>query len=278
MRAAEMLDLRDMVFVEPSFDHLTEDAYTAMFLNGPAQEARMLVDEEEWPMAMALRDGDTWRATAFLLRQPTIEVVETFERVGGEVFEESKEAFMRAVREHFSLKLMREVSPAIEDLSPDRCDKVRDLIVQMWGAREGVQCLDCGCGSGMGTLALKRLGMEPLSYDNDPALLSLGLSTGRLEPENTMWIDAALASQYCRPTPCGLSLMAGSINDFNAHMWKMIVYELLVLTEDTLATVGTEKEAELVRLWCLGKGRKVEVFENERDPFYDRWVISSSSP
>jgi hypothetical protein len=36
-----------------------------------------------------------------------------------------------------------------------------------------------------------------------------------------------------------------------------------------LITVGTEAEAARVKGWCAG--RDVEVFENRRDPIYDRW-------
>jgi hypothetical protein len=45
------------------------------------------------------------------------------------------------------------------------------------------------------------------------------------------------------------------------------------LTEETLVTVEAEKEAELVRMWALGAGKKAEIFENQRDTFYDRWVL-----
>jgi hypothetical protein len=48
------------------------------------------------------------------------------------------------------------------------------------------------------------------------------------------------------------------------------------LTCETLVTVETEKEAERVRRWCVAQGREVRMFENNRDPFYDRWVCTIS--
>ncbi len=66
--------------------------------------------------------------------------------------------------------------------------------------------------------------------------------------------------------------MAGEFNTFNQEMWERIVGELCSVTADTLVTVGTEKEAELVREWGKAIGRSVSVKENPADPIYDRWV------
>ena len=67
--------------------------------------------------------------------------------------------------------------------------------------------------------------------------------------------------------------MAGSINDFTSRMWKGIIDELLRSSEDTLITLETENEALTVKDWCSGMDKKVDVLENDRDPFYDRWVV-----
>jgi hypothetical protein len=128
------------------------------------------------------------------------------------------------------------------------------------------------CGSGLGSAALRQLGMVPIAYDNDPGLLALGMIKGRLMPEGTMCIDATRASLFAPKAPLGLILMAGSMNDFNEYVWRPIVEETLRLTGETLVTVETEKEAERVKRWCVAQGREVRMFENNRDPFYDRWV------
>lgn len=111
-----------------------------------------------------------------------------------------------------------------------------------------------------------------MAYDNDPSLLSLGLSRGRLLPEETMLIDASLATHYLRPSEYGLALMAGTINDYNTLVWKGILKELMDLCRETMVTVESQKEADLVRLWALGAGRKARVLENLNDTFYDRWL------
>jgi hypothetical protein len=55
-------------------------------------------------------------------------------------------------------------------------------------------------------------------------------------------------------------------------MWERIVRELCSITLDTLVTVGTEKEAELIQEWGRAIDRRVDVTENPADPIYDRWV------
>ena len=66
--------------------------------------------------------------------------------------------------------------------------------------------------------------------------------------------------------------MAGEISQHNQIFWRKIIEETLELTERTLVSTGTEKEALLVGSWSKHKGRKVAVIENKRDAFYDNWV------
>ena len=44
------------------------------------------------------------------------------------------------------------------------------------------------------------------------------------------------------------------------------------LSAETLITVATEEEAHWVREWAKGVDRDLEIWENDRDPIYDRWV------
>lgn len=260
-------------FIEPSFEALVDQSFTGIVLTLPAEEARLVVDENDWPLALAVRDGQQWSAASFLLRPPVVEVIERYEELDGEVVRTTQDELMLAMREYYSLLLLERTPMAIEDLSPDRTAKVEDLIASVWKDRRGEECMDCGCGSGMGSLALRNRGLVPLAFDNDAGLIARGLYAGRLAPERTMCIDASLLSHYARPAPLGLALMAGSIIDHTALMWKGILEELFAMTEEALVTVETEKEAEAVKMWALGNGKEVELFENERDPFYDRWAI-----
>lgn len=273
MKILDILGLPEVEFYEPTFNVLPDEAFTGMLLSDEAREAKLVVDDQDWPLAMALKTNKKWKATNFILRSPILEVIERFEELDGDVVRTTQEDWMRATREHYSLDLMRTTAPAMEDYSEARADLVKGLLKDVWGGKKGSTCLDCGCGSGMGSAMLRECGIKPLAFDNDPTLLSLGLHKGRLLPEETMWIDASLLGHYIRPTELGLALMAGSINDFTALIWRAILHELMDLSEETLVTVENDKEAELVKLWALGAGKKAEVFENERDQFYDRWVL-----
>ncbi|MDN7024542.1 hypothetical protein FGU65_06515 [Methanoculleus sp. FWC-SCC1] len=271
MTIAELLELDDCRLVEPSFAELTEDFYTGLLLRALADEARLLLDEEEEPLALALHDDAGWHAVSFLFRPPTLAALECFEAIGGDLYQVPKEDWLHAVREFYSNEICRTVLPAFEDLSGDRPGMIADLIREVWGGRTGDLCLDCCCGSGVGTAALRACGMRSLAYDNDPALLSLGLSRGRLIPGETLLIDGTAASTYVNPAPLGAALMAGEIHSYNADLWEQIIDQLLALVDEALVTVGTEPEVVRVEAWCAERGRETEVFENERDPLYDRW-------
>jgi len=272
MKLFDILGLPKVDLIEPAFNVLPDESYTNNLLALPADKAVLVVDEEEWPVALAVRTEQGWKGTNFILRGPTVEVVERYEELGGELRETTQESWMRATREHYSLALQRATPPSMEDFSPERASLVKRLIKKTWGEADGEVCLDCGCGSGMGAAVLRDLGFSSLAYDNDPSLLSLGLSKGRLLPEETMLIDASLATHYVRPSEYGLALMAGTINEYTTLVWKGILKELMDLCRETMVTVESQKEADLVRLWALGAGRRARVLENLNDAFYDRWI------
>jgi hypothetical protein len=272
MKVNDILGLAEFRFNEPAFNLLPDVAFTAMLLGEEAEGARLVVDEEDWPLSLVLLTDRGWKATNFILRGPSVEAVERFENLDGEILRTTQEEWIRATREYYSFDLLRNNPPAMEDHSPERARLLRSLITEIWGDRKGNNCLDCGCGSGMGAAVLRDLGIGSLAYDNDPTLLSLGLSKGRLRPDETMLIDATLAGHYVRPTDLGLALMAGTINDFTAHIWRAILCELMDLAAETMVTVENEREAEMIKKWALEEARRVEMFENENDRFYDRWV------
>jgi len=275
MKAAEILGVDDIVFVEPQFSVLADPRYNDTLALAGGDEGRFLLDEQEEPLALAFKNGDCWVTGSFLYRNPTALLIEKFENVNGEIYQEDRAVWAAAVREYFSLALRAEVSPTIEDLNPGRRSILKNLIEKTWGRGNGTPCIDACCGSGVGSLVLRDLGYTPLSFDNDPALLSLGLSTGRLLPEETMWIDATAVSQLTPPIPRGIGIMMGEINSFSQEMWEQIVSALFAVTEETLITVGTEPEAQIIREWGERMGRTVEISENPADPIYDIWVCRS---
>ena len=56
------------------------------------------------------------------------------------------------------------------------------------------------------------------------------------------------------------------------ELWQQLAGQIFSLADKVLITVGTEPEAVLLRGWGEGMDRKVTVFENPKDPLYDRWV------
>ena len=273
MKAELILGIEGFRFVEPTFADLSDDLWTDILIAALGDQGRLLVDEKDDPIALAIGDGFRWNVGSFLARKPTAAIIERFEETAGEIWQEKREVWTEAVREYYSLEIINTMEPALEDQNPARQAIVDDLLSYVWGKEELGVCLDCCCGSGIGAVSLRKLGFTPLSYDNDASLLSLGFAKKRLIPEQTMLIDAAVASQYTGTAPYGLGLMFGEINNFTGAIWEQITVELIALTTTTLITVGTEKEAKIVEEWVKSRGRTVRVFENKRDPIYDHWVL-----
>jgi hypothetical protein len=269
---ARLLDLDQVCSVDPSFADLTEETGTCLLLASEGDEARLIIDEKEIPMGLALSTPAGWQITHFLFREATLEILERFEEIGGDIYQEKRGTYLAAVRGYYSREIMDRVIPAVEDVPPDRITLVENLLHDRWGDSAGEACLDACCGSGIGAYALQRRGMQPLAYDNDPALLALGLRAGRLDPEYTMWIDGTQATRYCPPFLYGTAFMLGEIHSFNEEMWQRIVEELLQLAQNVLITTGTEREARIVADWCQRKNRSARVEEYPLDPIYERWI------
>jgi len=272
LKAAEILGVEEVVFAEPQFAMLPDPRYNVTLSLSGGDEGRLLLDEKEDPIALAFKHGDCWVVGSFLCRNPTASLIEQFENMNGEIYQEDRAIWAGAVREYFSRAILAEVPPSVEDLNPKRRGILGALIEGFWGSGSGEACVDCCCGSGVGSLVLRDLNYAPLSYDNDETLLCRGLTTKRLLPEETMWLDATIVSHYIEPVPKGIGIMMGEINTFSQDMWQLIVSELFAVSEETLITVGTEAEALLVQAWGADLGREVAVTENPADPIYDLWV------
>jgi len=272
MTVAEILGTDDFTFVEPSFSALTDPRYNAELETGTWDEGRLLLDEKEDPIAMAFHSPRGWRGGSFLCRNPSVALIEQFEGVNGEIFQEDRNVWAAAVREYFSRKLLDETPPSMDDLNPVRTGILAEVITGAWGRGSGETCIDGCCGSGVGSRVLRELGYSPLSYDNDPSLIARGLTMHRLLPEETMRLDATIVSEYIDPVPRGIGVMMGEINSFSQEIWEQIVSELFAVTGETLITVGTQKEAEIVRSWGEARKRNVSVQESPGDSFYDHWV------
>ncbi|NLH24766.1 MAG: hypothetical protein GX472_00120 [Methanomicrobiales archaeon] len=275
---AEILGLVEVQLIEPSFALLPDTTFTALLEESEGTQARLLVDQDSDPLCMAVcREDGTWIAGCFHLRPPTGALIARFEYLGGDIFQEERGIWEAAVRGYYSRELALHTTPALEDLNPGRVSLVDSLVGEILGDGAGRSCLDCGCGSGVGSLVLRKRGYKIFSCDNDPSLISLGFARGRLLQEETMLIDASLLHHYVGHCDTGLGLMFGEIHDFNEGMWEQITGELIMLTDRSLITTGTEQEAMRIRNWADQYGKESEIIENTRDPIYDRWICSISS-
>lgn len=272
MSIALLLGVENACSIEPSFADLTEDIWTDHLLQYETIEARLVVDEYDDPLALGILSGGLWVVGSFLFRPMTIDALHLFEETGGEIYQEVRERWLTAIREYYSIEIMKQVRPAVEDVSSHRYEVIRDLLKRVWGKGHGESCIECCCGSGVGASILRKIGMSPVAYDHDTSLLSLGLHTGRLDPAATMCIDATMAHRYCTHVPRATAFMLGTIDTFNASMWEQVVASLVSLADDTLITVGTEKEATLVGTWGRSRGCEISIEEHTMDPIFDRWI------
>jgi hypothetical protein len=275
MNITEIFGINAVRFVEPEFSAQTDSLFNEVLAAAGGDEGRLLVDEQEEPLALAFHGTDGWVAGSFLYRHPSVGLIEQFENMNCQIYQEDREVFSAAVREYFSNLLSKDVPPAIEDLNPVRRGILTRLIEKHWGRGIGETCVDCCCGSGVGSLVLRDIGYSPLAYDNDASLITRGLSAGRLLPAETMCLDALVASRFIHPVPRAIGIMMGEINDFSKEMWEQIVQELFLVSQETLITVGTESEARLIQQWGTAMERTVEVTENPADPIYDLWVCTA---
>lgn len=272
---AEMLELDAVRFLEPDYASLVNGGEPGVLIceaKSVAGGARMLIDEEENPVLFAVRAGDEWVGTSWSFRTPTESEFALFVAVDGDVYQEPRCAIDDALRANFAEILREEIAPAREDLPPDRIAKVRDLLQEVWGSAAPGLCLDACAGSGIGSMIIREMGGRPIAYDNDPALLALGLASGRLTPESTVCIDGTAASAYLPDADRGMGIMFGQMYVYTQDIWRPIVEELVGITAETLITVATEEEAHWVREWAKGVDRVLDIWENDRDPIYDRWV------
>lgn len=270
-----MLEVDGLRFIEPDYASLVNNGEPAVLIceAEPIQNgAKILIDEDENPLLLAVKTASGWRATSWLFRGPGSGELALFEAADGEIYQEMRNDVEDACRAHFAEILRQEIPPAGDDLPADRIEKVRDLIHELWGTSISGTALDACAGSGIGSMILREMGARPIAYDNDPELLSLGLVSGRLYSEGTACIDAKIASAYLPDAEYGVGIMFGQIYPYTQDIWKPIVEELAGITGKTLITVATENEAHWVKEWAEGVGKTLDIVENERDPIYDRWV------
>lgn len=274
-KLSAMLELDELRMLEPDYASLVNNGEPGVLIceAEPADKgARLLIDEDESPLLFAVKSGDEWCGTSWLFRSPTAGEFSLFEAADGDIYQEDRGNVEDACRAYYAEIIQKEIAPAGDDLTEERVGKVRGLLHEVWGPSISGTALDACAGSGIGSLLLREMGADPIAYDNDPELLALGLSSGRLAPGRTACIDARAASAYLPDAEYGVGIMFGQIYGYTKDIWRPIVEELAGITEKTLITVATQEEAFWVQEWADGVDRTLSIMENTRDPIYDRWV------
>ena len=277
VKLEDMIEAARLVLVEQSYMDLGYDQCSYDLLAFSGELARLLIDEDENPLCIAISDdGSAWFGTCFLLHDPPVSLLEMLESMDCEIYQEPRDKIIASIREYFSLRLLTSTTPALEDLNESRVQLLRELLLEYTEQLTGESCLDCCCGSGVGSHVLRKLGWNPLSFDNDEALLASGFVSRRLDPAHTLCIDATQLCDLLDIPENGVDLafgfMIGEINNFSQDIWDEILDQVFFLSKCAFLTVGTEKEARIIEKWAQNAGKDVTVRENPRDMLYDRWI------
>ncbi len=296
MTLADIFEINDPICIEPAIMDCADSEYTRFLLDGDYSAAKLLVDENEDPIAAAFLEEGGWTVTSFVFRPFSVEVLERFEALDGDIYQEERSNYLAALREYYCGEIVREFPDVIEDNREGRYEMIESLFKSLNlipgseimegnvgnSAGDGTgnvsakpTAIDFCCGSGVATSVLRDLGYETLSFDYDAALISCGIQRKRLEPSRAMCLDGTRASDFCPKCNLGIGLMLGDITNFNADMWEDIIYELFELSEKTVISTATKPEIERVAGWCSDAGRRYKIIENDRDPIYDSWVCVS---
>ena len=202
----------------------------------------------------------------------------------------SSESWRDAVNEYYSLMLVnRNLCPGCA-VRPEsygsvfsenrvrRVAKIFDLLQKKGFYPEG-RLLEVCCGNGMSTLALYRLGLDPLAVEINKCAVCQGLEQGVLNPQRVLVMDATAISRYFEPGSFDavMGFMLGLVYEFNKELWTGIMREAVsVASEDALLlfTVSSKPEIEILAEALRRAGVKGEIVDNtDSEGTYDQWFF-----
>ncbi|HNW37762.1 MAG TPA: class I SAM-dependent methyltransferase, partial [Methanosarcina vacuolata] len=204
--------------------------------------------------------------------------------------EVSSETWRDAVNEYYSLMLVnRNLCPgcAVKSesygsvFSENRVQRVAEIfdVLQKKGIYPEGRLLEVCCGNGMSTLALYRLGLNPLAVEINKCTVCQGLEQGVLNPRRTVVMDATALSRYFEPGSFDavMGFMLGLVYEFNKELWINIVREMASVANEgalMLFTVSSKPEAEILAGALLRSGVKGEIVDNtDSEGTYDQWFF-----
>jgi SAM-dependent methyltransferase len=202
----------------------------------------------------------------------------------------SSESWRDAVNEYYSLMLVNRnlcegcsVKPESYGsiFSENRVRRVVEVfdILQKKGFYPEGKVLEVCCGNGMSTIALYRLGLDPLAVEINKCAVCQGLEQGVLNPKKTIVMDATSLSRYFEPGSFDavMGFMLGLVYEFNKELWIGIMREAVsVAKEDGLIlfTVSSKPEIEILARALIRMGVEGEIVDNtDSEGTYDQWFF-----
>ncbi len=204
--------------------------------------------------------------------------------------EVSSESWRDAVNEYYSIMLVNRnfcqgcnVRPESYGcvFSENRVNKVAEIfdLLQKKGFYPEGRILEVCCGNGMSTLALYRLGLNPLAVEVNKCTVCQGLEQGVLNPQRTVVMDATALSRYFEPGSFDavIGFMLGLVYEFNKELWINIIREAVAVANEgalILFTVSSKPEIEILARALLRVGVEGEVVDNtDSEGTYDQWLF-----
>jgi len=160
----------------------------------------------------------------------------------------------------------------------DRISRLESMLKELLGGvlDDGSSVLEVGCGSGIGTMVLRALGINPWAMDIDRCEVCQGLRAGALDPRRTFVLDARLLPRFfsTESFDAVMGFMVGLIDDSNWHIWRDIIVKSSSLSRNTvLYTVYSKREAERIADLLKDRGWDGSLIDNSQSiSVYDQWV------
>jgi SAM-dependent methyltransferase len=266
------VSLQDLLYLNATSEILEEglDAQDCIEIKGIGAALLMAEPREFWLLLTdrysdnkILQDSiDYWRRK----RCRTIEVNEN--------------DFFLAIAEYFSQSMSSELfcdSCSVDGAPlhiPERISRLEGFLQGKIPPKKSI--LEIGCGNGMATQALLRLGYSPLSMDSDRCELCQSLRYGLMDPKRCFVLDARLLPRFFQPKSFDtvMGFMVGLIERSNWPYWKEILIKASTLAkEEILFTVYAQKEAEIIAKAfdeAFWRGEVIDL--SDFRGIYDQWA------
>ncbi|AKB17296.1 MULTISPECIES: class I SAM-dependent methyltransferase [unclassified Methanosarcina] len=202
----------------------------------------------------------------------------------------SAETWRDVINEYYSFMLVsRNLCPGCSVrpesyksvFSENRVKRVTDIfeLLRKKGYYPEGRLLEVCCGNGMSTLALYRLGLNPLAIEINKCTVCQGLEQQVLNPQRVVVMDATAISKYFEPGSFDavMGFMLGLVYEFNKGLWTGIIREAVSVAADgsvLLFTVSSKPEIEILADALLKEGVEGEIVDNtDSEGTYDQWLF-----